>query len=433
MIDVKQVVRQCLPAVVSVRVLREEQQESVFGRGRAEASGSGVILEGNLLITNAHVVGWSKSKTKQVEIETTTKKKFAAKIVYVEDAFDLALCKIEITSGKTLPFVKLGRADQCEVGEAVLAIGNPFGLSGTVTDGIVSCVGRRLPHPLSQERSGKGYKARKDVFEAPLIQTSASINPGSSGGALVNMNSELIGVNQCIMSPAGGSVGLGFAVPANYIWPLIYSNQRGLEKVERPYLGIHLSPKTPDDGGILVAGVSKAGMAAKAGIMKKDVIMKMGGDKFDDVERFLMAVNRMKIGSTADFKIKRNGKTIRFPIEFGSRSALMKESPTKTFRKPPFLKGAQVGDLNPMLNSQLGFNFDRTGVVVLKSPSSMFALREKDVILEINGRVIQSINDIDDALNLEGDKLVVKIDRNGMECVFKLSTKNRKNNIRSKL
>lgn len=426
--DVKKVVRKCLPAVVSVRVLREDQQETIFGSSKQEASGSGVILEGNLLITNAHVVGWAKSKTKEVEIETTTKKKFTAKIIYVEDAFDLALCKIETPNGRTLPFVTIGRADQCEVGESVLAIGNPFGLSGTVTDGIVSSVGRRLPHPLSNQKRNGG----KNVFEAPLIQTSASINPGSSGGALVNMNSELIGVNQCILSPAGGSVGLGFAVPSNYIWPLLYSNQRGLDKVERPFLGLHLSPEAPDDGGILIAGISKTGMAAKAGIMKDDVILRMNGDKFDDLERFLMAVNRMKIGVSADFKIKRKGSTMSMSIVMGTRSA-RHESKTKTFRKPAFLKGARVAELNPMLSSKLGFNLDRTGVVVLNSPSSMFALRERDVILEINGRAIQTIKDIDDALELKQDKLVVKIDRNGMECVFKLSSKNTKSNIRSKL
>jgi len=426
--DVKKVVRKCLPAVVSVRVLREDQHETLFGPSNPEASGSGVILEGNLLITNAHVVGWAESKKQTVEIETTTKKNFTAKIIYVEDAFDLALCKIE-TNGRSLPFVKIGKADQCEVGESVLAIGNPFGLSGTVTDGIVSCVGRRLPHPKANQK-GKGGK---NAFEAPLIQTSASINPGSSGGALVNMNSELIGVNQCILSPGGGSVGLGFAVPSNYIWPLLYSHQRGLEKVERPFLGLHLSPNAPDDGGILIAGLSKTGVAKKAGILKDDVILRMNGDKFDEVERFLMAVNRLKIGVSADFKIKRKGKTISKSIVMGTRSPRLYESRQKTFRKPAFLKGALVGELNPMLSSKLGFSLDRTGVVVLNSPSSMFALRERDVILEINGRAIQTIKDIDDALELKQDKLVVKIDRNGMECVFKLSTKNTKSNIRSKL
>jgi len=428
-LDVKNVVRQCLPAVVSVRVLREDQHEQLFGRSKGEASGSGVILEGNLLITNAHVVGWATSKTEQVEIETTAKKKFTARVIYVEDAFDLALCKIETPSGRSLPFVTIGRADQCEVGESVLAIGNPFGLSGTVTDGIVSCVGRRLAHPLSNQKKNGG----KNVFEAPLIQTSASINPGSSGGALVNMNSELIGVNQCILSPAGGSVGLGFAVPSNYIWPLIFSNQRRLEKVERPFLGLHLSPKTPDDGGILIAGISKSGMAGRAGVMKEDVILKMKGDKFDEVERFLMAVNRLKIGSTANFEIRRMGTTINMVIEIGTRSAGIYDTPTKTFRKPAFLKGARVAELNPMLNTKLGFNIDRTGVVVLNSPSSMFALRERDVILEINDRAIETIKDVDNALDLERDKLVVKIDRNGMECMFKLSTKNTSANLRSNL
>jgi len=415
-IDVKNVVRQCLPAVVSVRVQRNEQPESIFYQ-KAEASGSGVIIEGNLLITNAHVVGWSKSNTKQVEVETTTKKRYIAKIIYVEDAFDLALCKIEIESGHSLPFVKLGRADQCEVGESVLAIGNPFGLSGTVTDGIVSCVGRRLPHPLSGDRARKELKVDKNLFEAPLIQTSASINPGSSGGALVNMKSELIGVNQCIMSPAGGSVGLGFAVPSNYIWPLINSNQLGLDKVERPFLGIQLSPESPDGGGILVAGVSRSGNAVRAGVLKKDIIMEMGMDKFDDVERFLMAVNSMKIGTMVDFKIKRMDKIISLSFEVGSRNAVQVENIMKTYKKPLFLKGAKVAVLNPMLNSKLGFDFERVGVVVLSAPSSMFALRERDVILEVNGRAIETIEDMDNALSLDQDKLVIKVDRNGMECL----------------
>merc|ERR1719193_1307589 len=146
-----------------------------------------------------------------------------------------------------------------------------------------------------------------------------------------------------------------------------------------------------------------------------------------------MAVNRLKIGLGADFKIKRKGTTISMSIVMGTRGDRLYESKTKTFRKPAFLKGARVAELNPMLSSKLGFNIDRTGVVVLNSPSSMFALRERDVIVEINGRAIQTIKDIDDALELKQDKLVVKIDRNGMECVFKLSTKNTKSNIRSKL
>jgi len=425
---VKKVVRQCLPAVVSVRVKRDDQHE-LFGPSKQEASGSGVILEGNLLITNAHVVGWAKSETQEVEIQTTAKKNFTAKIVYVEDAFDLALCKIETPNGRSLPFMTIGRADQCEVGESVLAIGNPFGLSETVTDGIVSCVGRRLPNPQQKKRGNGG----KSSFEAPLIQTSASINPGSSGGALVNMKSELIGVNQCILSPAGGSVGLGFAVPSNYIWPLVYSNQRGLKEVERPFLGLHLSPEAPDDGGISIVGISESGVAAKAGIMKGDVILRMNGDKFDEIERFLMAVNSQQIGSTADFKIKRNGTIISMSIRIGTRNAPLYESRTKTFREPAFLKGARVAELNPMLSSKLRFNIDRTGVVVLNSPSSMFALRERDVIMEINGRAILTIKDIDAALDLKHDKLVVKVDRNGMECVFKLSTKNTGSNIRSNL
>jgi len=426
--DVKKVVRQCLPAVVTVRVVREDNNKQVFRNSKPEACGSGVILEGNRLITNAHVVGWAKSNIEWVEIETTAKEKFTARIIYVEDAFDLALCKIEIPGKRSLPFVSIGRADKCQVGESVLAIGNPFGLTGTVTDGIVSCVGRRLPPVIPHLKRSRS----QNPFEATLIQTSASINPGSSGGALLNMNSELIGVNQCILSPGGGSVGLGFAVPSNYIWPLIYSYQLGLEKVERPFLGVQLS-KVSENRGVLIAALSKSGMAAKAGVRKEDIILKMKGDQFDEVDRFLMAVNILKIGSTADFEIKRNGVKINMSIEIGTRSPRMYDSPTKSFRKPVFLKGASVAELNAVLNSKLGFNIDRTGVVVINSPSSIFALRERDVILEINGRLIQTIKDVDAALELGGYKLVVKIDRNGMECMFKLSTKNTKENLRSKL
>jgi len=354
------------------------------GPFRQKSLGSGFIVDREgFILTNNHVV----ESGDKIIVRLSDEKEFQAKLVGRDARTDIAVIKIE--SDIDLPTVLLGNSDQLEVGEWVLAIGNPFGLEHSVTSGIVSAKGRNI---------GAGPY---DNF----IQTDASINPGNSGGPLINWKGEVIGINTAIFSRGGGNIGIGFAIPINLVKELL-PQLKSKGKVTRGWLGVVIQRVTPAIAeslgmdkatGALVANVSSDGPADQAGVEIGDVIIEFGGTRIKESNDLPIVVARAPVGKKVSVIVLRDGKEVELSVAIGE----LKEEEVFASAKGKGDLGLTVQKLTPQIAESLGL--DRAeGVVVTMvepgSPADEAGLRRGDVILEIDRKSIRKPADYEKAI-----------------------------------
>ena len=346
-------------------------------RQRAQNSlGSGVVVgTDGLIVTNHHVV----ENAGQIKVVLADRREFPARVLVSDDRSDLALLRAEL-GGETLRPAVLGNSDGLEVGDLVLAIGNPFGVGQTVTSGIVSALARTGPSV-----RGPGY----------FIQTDAAINPGNSGGALVNLSGEVIGVNTAIFSRSGGSHGIGFAIPSNLVRVMVESARRGGRMV-RPWLGIESQPVTPDlaeavglsrPGGLLVKGARADGPFARAGGARGDVILSIDGHPVLDRAALRFRMTTLRPGGRAEFGILRRGEetALSVPVELPPETPL-RDRRRLTGRHP--LAGADIVNLSPAVIEEFAFQGPDSGVAIVEiargSPAARHGFRPGDLLRSID-------------------------------------------------
>ena len=343
--------------------------------------GSGVIVrENGYILTNNHVI----KDADEIKVILSDTREFTGKVVGTDQKTDLAVIKI---NAENLPAIRIGNSEELKVGETVLAIGNPFGLTATVTTGIVSATGR----------ANVGIADYED-----FIQTDAAINPGNSGGALVNIRGELIGINTAIFSTTGGYQGVGFAIPSSMA-EVVMDNLISKGKVVRGWLGVSIQQLTPDladqfklqdQKGILVGDVVEDGPASHAGIERGDVIIKFDGNKVEDVTTLRNMVAGTPPGKKVRILLIREGKqkSVNVEIEEMSEEGIHTLATTSDNR----LKGVHVQDITPQMKKSLNIPDRLTGVVVTDieddSPSRG-VLRRGDAILEVNKEQVRSTKD----------------------------------------
>jgi len=367
---------------------RDAPQREPKERGQ----GSGVIVEANgLIITNNHVV----NKADDIRVFLSDKREFKGKLIGTDTKTDIAIVKIEATGLPTVPWAD---SDQLEVGEYVLAVGSPFGLTQTVTMGIVSAVGR----------ASMGIAEYED-----FIQTDAAINPGNSGGALVNVRGELVGINTAIFSQSGGNMGIGFAVPSNLSRAIMDQLVR-TGKVVRGWLGVAIQDLTPelatqfgitDTKGVLVSDVMAESPAKKAGFERADVIVEYDGKSMDSPTHLRNAVAQTPIGKKVPVKLIRDKKPktievtiVEQPKSLGQPSA---EENRESAVSSGVLSDLDVRELNEELTARYGLKATERGVVVVSVKSGSAAeemgVREGDVILEVNRKPVSSLKSYEQA------------------------------------
>jgi serine protease Do len=394
------------------------RNESAPEKKREQSLGSGVIVsEDGYIITNYHVV----ENADEIKVTLFDKVSYKGEIIGVDPKTDVAVVKI---GAKRLPAIQWGDSDTLQVGEFILAIGNPFGLSHTVTMGIISAVGR----------ANVGIADYED-----FIQTDAAINPGNSGGPLVTVNGKLVGINTAIFSRSGGYQGIGFAVPSNMA-KSVFDQLISKGKVVRGWIGVSIQDMSTelarnfglkDTNGALVSDVIKDGPADVAGLKRGDIIVAFNNKKISNVSMLRNMVAQSQIGSEYGIKILRNKK-------FNELKVTISELPTEYTESGPdiqreevekeVLGGITVIELNRDICRQLGLGSAEKGVVVVGvepgSPADDARLQKGDVIQEIDGRNIASLDDFNKASSYikDNDDIILFINRNGKKFYVALRT-----------
>jgi len=379
-------------------------QPAPRGPQRQGGLGSGFIIDNNgTILTNYHVVDGAQ----KIVVTLADGKNYDAKVVGKDQKSDIAVIKID--AGRELPAVALGDSDRLEVGEWVMAIGNPFGLDHTVTSGIVSAKGRNI---------GSGPY---DNF----IQTDASINPGNSGGPLINLRGEVVGINTAIFSQSGGNIGIGFAIPANSVKELL-PQLRDTGKVVRGYLGTSVQKLTPEIAeslglkqarGALVAEVLKGSPAERAGVKAGDIIVEFDRKEIKESADLPIQVARVAPGTTVQVRVWRDGKDVILPLTVGE----MKDNEIIASTQEGGL-GLTVQPITPQLAQSLGLERAEGLVITAVTPGSAAeeaGLKSGDVISEINRQPIKTLADYNRELaRNDKAKSVLLLVRRGQSSLF---------------
>ncbi len=397
------VAKKAAPAVVNVYVRGRIQQspsqlaeEQFFRRffgdrfglpqDRVQNSlGSGVIVNSDgLVVTNSHVV--KVGGNAEIKIVLSDKREFDARVVMQDEKADIAILKIEGGDGR-FNFLEFADSDDLEVGDLVLAIGNPFGVGQTVTQGIVSALAR----------TEIGQSSEAQVF----IQTDAAINPGNSGGALVDMNGRLAGINTAIYSQSGGSQGIGFAIPSNLVKLFVDSAITG-RKVTRPWLGAKLEPVTRDIAsavgidrptGAIVSRVTARSAAAEAGLQVGDVITSVDGTAVDDPRALIYRLTTRGIGAKAKIDFVRKGRQMSTQLALLAAPEPGKNDVRNLSGTHPF-DGARASTILPALADELGLDEDQGVVILSVRPGSIAAnlgFAAGDIVVSVNGQPIDTV------------------------------------------
>ncbi len=400
-------VKKVSPAVVSIAAIQVTQvrrnpffddpffhffMDGGAPRAQVERSlGSGVIVDPKgVIVTCAHVIQNSEA----IQVRLQDNREFTANVVYIDPRNDLAIIKINgFDKEANLPFVDLGNSKNIEVGDIVFAIGNPFGVGQTVTNGIISGLARNI-----------GGKV--------LIQTNAAINPGNSGGGLFDIQGSLIAIPNAILSKTGANHGIGFAIPVSVVRPLVEAVQ-SQGKVVRPWFGLVTDPITmgvasslglTKPQGVLVKEIHMASPAQSAGLKRSDVILAMNGKEINTVEEFQMMMQEQSVGDEVTFEVLRQGA--KSVVKFNLIAPPEIPAPEETIisGNSPFV-GMKVANISPALVVKHNFSQElQTGVVILEPSKNLLAfhLLPGDLIESVNGKPIENVKMLKELL--EGKK-----------------------------
>jgi Do/DeqQ family serine protease len=399
------VVQHVAPAVVNVYAAKVVQNRNpllddpifrrFFGGGPGggggsqlqRSLGSGVIVDATgLVVTNNHVIEGAD----EVKVSLADKREFEATLVLKDPRTDLAILRIK-DGHERFPVLDFADSDAVQVGDVVLAIGNPFGVGQTVTHGIVSALART-------QVGISDYQF--------FIQTDAAINPGNSGGALVDLTGKLVGINTAIFSRSGGSQGIGFAIPANMVRVVVGSAKTGGKAVVRPWLGAKLQAVTADiadsmglkrPAGALIANVAPNGPAARAGLKAGDLIMSVDGQDVEDPNAFDYRFATKPLGGSAKLGVLRAGREQAVTIALQSAPETPRDEIVIRSRSP--FSGVKIANLSPALADELQVRNVEEGVVIVDVDTGSYArnlgFQRGDVIQEVNGERIAKTQDLE--------------------------------------
>jgi Do/DeqQ family serine protease len=400
------IVKKAAPAVVNVYASRVETMprnplfdDPIFrrffgGQGSEDQRvqktlGSGVIVDpSGLVVTNYHVI----EGMTEVKVALSDKREFEAQIVLRDPRTDLAV--LRLNGGGNFPVLELGDSDALEVGDFVIAIGDPFAVGQTVTQGIVSALART-----QVGISDYGF----------FIQTDAAINPGNSGGALVDLDGKLVGINSAIYSRSGGSMGIGFAIPVNMVKSVIVAAREGGATVRRPWLGATLQSLTKDIAdnlgidrptGALVVTVAGDGPSFDAGLKRGDVITAVDGQSVEDAESVGFRLAVKPLGGSATLSVLRNGRTLSLPLKLAGAPEIPPRDALTIRSRSPF-QGAEVMNMSPAVAEELSLEGAAEGVVVVSvgdgSTAAEVGVQKGDVVVAVNGQKIGTTRDLEKA------------------------------------
>ena len=419
------VVKRAAPAVINVYVSRKVKQivspfaddpffSRLFGdnfgipRERIQNSlGSGVLVSPDgLAVTNNHVIQGSGEA--EITVALSDGREFPAKVILKDEKTDLVVLRLD-AQGVTFPAIDFSDSDSLEVGDLVLAIGDPFGVGQTVTSGIVSALART-------QVGISDYQF--------FIQTDAAINPGNSGGALVDMDGHLVGINTAIFSRSGGSHGIGFAIPSNMVRLVVQAALQG-GTVQRPWFGASLQPVTSDlaeslgldrPGGALIKGVYAKGPAARAGLKAGDVVVTIDGKRVQDPQALQYRFVTKGLGGSAELGIMRHGQamTAKVPMVAAVEDPPRDERDVDG-RNP--LVGAKVANLSPAVAEELGIEEEGPGVVVLdvkpNTPAARLGVKRGDLVIGLNNDKVTSVAGLVKALGASPEGWRLSFQREG--------------------
>jgi serine protease Do len=427
------VAKKSIPAVVAIKISKKSRTSNMsnfeeeflrhfFGkrmpqspgkrgsRPRApqeEASGQGsgfIISKDGYILTNNHVVGGAD----KIEVKLNDGRSFEAKLIGADAKSDVAIIKVD---GDNLPTLELGDSESLEIGEWVIAVGNPFGLSATLTVGVVSAKGR----------ANMGITDYED-----FIQTDAAINPGNSGGPLVNTKGQVVGINTAIYSRSGGYMGIGFAIPIKMALK-IKKQLIAYGEVRRGKIGVYIQEVNADiarqlgvkqSRGVLIADVIDGSSAQAGGMKAGDIVVEMGGEKIDSAADFRNKVSLTSPGNSINLKVIRQGKMIKLTLKIDAMNQKMKHKGRQSTRKKKTKKqpletfGLQVEDLSSEVARRLNLRRTR-GVVITDvknlSPADQAGLKAGQVILSVNQEDLKSMSTLKHVMSSAGDTVLLRV------------------------
>jgi Do/DeqQ family serine protease len=416
------IVRQTAGAVVNVYASRTDRRQNpsmeeffrrFFGddvpgipRGRSQSSlGSGVIVDpSGLVITNNHVI----ENMNEVKVALADRREFEADILLRDSRTDIAVLKLK--GATNLQSIEIGDSEALQVGDIVLAIGNPFGVGQTVTQGIVSALART-------QVGISDYQF--------FIQTDAAINPGNSGGALINMSGQLVGINTAIYSRSGGSIGIGFAIPSSMVRVVLNSAKGGARNVVRPWLGARLQPVDGDlatglglerPTGALVTSVYERGPAAEAGLRRGDVILQVDGQPVDNPDTFGYRFTLKGTQGQTPLTVLRGGKQSAIQVKLMPPPEIPPRDPVRGRARTPFA-GATLVNISPAVADELQIQVADEGVVIAdleeRSVAASVGFEKGDLIVAINGERLASTKEAERLIDRAGGYWEITVNRGG--------------------
>lgn len=409
-------VKQATPAVVNIYARRVVPGRSPFAddpffggffrefgatQPRVQNSlGSGVILSAEgIVVSNFHVVG----QATDIRVVLNDRREFSAQVLLADEESDLAILQLDGVSG--MPHLELRDSDTVEVGELVLAIGNPFGVGQTVSSGIVSGLAR----------SGAATGNARGYF----IQTDAPINPGNSGGALIDVQGRLIGVNTSILTRSGGSNGIGFAIPSALVQQFVLQAKAGNTRFARPWAGITgqsvdaalsetLGLSVP--GGVAISEIHPASPFAETGVLAGDVVLSVDGMAVNTPAEMLFRMSVRGIGASTDVEVSRQGELLHVAVPMVAPPDVPPRAPI-TLGRGSVLPGLTVVNLNPAVAEELGVALTESGAAISETGqvAPRVGLEVGDIILAVNGRRVDTAKDCEDALRLISRRFQVDV------------------------